>query len=47
MGKCRRVPVVLACGSRPLADLLPGATRAKVRDAADYLKMSGLAWVRS
>jgi hypothetical protein len=31
---------------RPLAELLPGATRAEVKDAADYLSGTGLADVR-
>jgi hypothetical protein len=32
--------------TRPLAELLPGATRAEVKEAADYLGGTGLADVR-
>jgi hypothetical protein len=34
-------------GPRPLAELLPGATRAEVRETADYLNGTGLAGVRT
>jgi hypothetical protein len=34
-------------GPRPLADLLPGLSRSELRDAADYLKGTGLAWVKT
>jgi hypothetical protein len=36
----------LSAAPRPLAELLPGATRAEVREAADYLGSTGLADIR-
>jgi hypothetical protein len=42
--------LAILCGlsdvPRPLAELLPGKTRAEVREAADYLGVAGLADAR-
>jgi hypothetical protein len=36
----------LSAAPRPLADLLPGATRAEVKEVANYLGGTGLAGLR-
>jgi hypothetical protein len=42
----QRLLAALYDASRPLAELLPGASRAEVKEIAGYLQTAGLAGVR-